>query len=72
MTDAPAHRDRVGAADLEYDLAHDGVTGVVPSQGAPPSPDRPGTLVSNETPDVGSDYGYDLAHDIPKPGASQR
>jgi hypothetical protein len=66
MADRPAEPDRTGAADLEYDLAHDAATDAVPGQRRAMHLDRPSTVVATETSDTASDYGYDLAHDIPK------
>lgn len=51
-------------SDLEYDLAHEAVpaTGdTTPAASRKPEP----TYVTTET-DYDGDYGYDLAHDIPK------
>lgn len=49
-------------SDLEYDLAHEWA--------ADPhaSTSRPGVIVqvSTETDDPGGDYGYDMAHDVPR------
>ena len=57
--------DVVGAqpdTDLEYDLAHEWA--------ADPQAARshPGVIVqvSTETDDQGGDYGYDMAHDVPR------
>ncbi|HEU5271012.1 MAG TPA: hypothetical protein VFU36_13895 [Jatrophihabitans sp.] len=52
-------------SDLEYDLAHEAVTstgGALPDAARKPEP----TYVATES-DYDGDYGYDLAHDIPKP-----
>jgi hypothetical protein len=62
-SDQPDPQD---CSDLEYDLAHEapGTAG-----GADPAATRPPerTYVATETADYdGGDYGYDLAHDIPK------
>ena len=58
--------DVVGArpdSDLEYDLAHEWAA-------ADPHTARshPGVIVqvSTETDDQGGDYGYDMAHDVPR------
>ena len=49
-------------SDLEYDLAHEWA--------ADPhaAPWRPGSMVQvfTETDDPGGDYGYDMAHDVPR------
>jgi hypothetical protein len=66
VTERSASSNQVGAADLEYDLAHDAGTAAVPGQRHTDHPERPSTLVSTETSDSASDYSYDLAHDIPK------
>ena len=49
-------------SDLEYDLAHEWVAG--PHAAASP----PAVLVQvvTETDDRGGDYGYDMAHDVPR------
>jgi hypothetical protein len=70
MSTGPAH-DRVGPADLEYDLAHEAATAPlgVPLQRRPTSRGGPGSrtpTASTPTPDAASDYGYDLAHDVPE------
>ena len=58
--------DVVGArpdTDLEYDLAHEWAA----DQQAARS--HPGVIivqVSTETDDQGGDYGYDMAHDVPR------
>ena len=48
--------------DLEYDLAHEWA--------ADPQAARshPGVIVQvcTETDDLGGDYGYDMAHDVPR------
>jgi hypothetical protein len=64
--DRPDQPPAEDCSDLEYDLAHEAVEA---SAGEPPAR-RPtaSTYVVTET--VGydeGDYGYDLAHDIPKP-----
>ncbi len=51
-------------SDLEYDLAHEATTAAGSSQ--PTRPARP-TYVATQTADYDGDYGYDLAHDVPKP-----
>ena len=66
MTERSASSNQVGAADLEYDLAHDAGTAAIPGQRHADHPERAGTLVSTQTADYASDYSYDLAHDIPK------
>jgi len=66
VTEGLAPPDRVGAADLEYDLAHDAATDAGPNQRHPVHPEHPSTVVATESPDTAGDYGYDLAHDIPK------
>lgn len=48
-------------SDLEYDLAHE-VAGATTAAEAPPSPH---IQVATQT-DYDGDYGYDLAHDVPK------
>jgi hypothetical protein len=58
--------DRAGAADLEYDLAHEAGDHAVPSQRRAAAPEHPPAVVATETSDTSGDYGYDLAHDIPK------
>ncbi|MDQ1601881.1 MAG: hypothetical protein QOD68_3355 [Actinomycetota bacterium] len=56
--------DVVGAqtdTDLEYDLAHEWAAD--PHAARP----HPGMVqVSTETDDRGGDYGYDMAHDVPR------
>ena len=58
--------DVVGAqpdnTDLEYDLAHEWAA----DPHAPAS--HPGAIVQvcTETDDRGGDYGYDMAHDVPR------
>jgi hypothetical protein len=49
-------------SDLEYDLAHEWAA----DPHAPTS--RPGVIVqvATETDDWGGDYGYDMAHDVPR------
>jgi hypothetical protein len=49
--------------DLEYDLAHEWVA--TPHHGPVPRPGGP-VQVATETNDRGSDYGYDMAHDVPR------
>jgi hypothetical protein len=53
-------------SDLEYDLAHEAVDAATD---APSAIRRPAasTYVVTETDGYDGDYGYDLAHDIPKP-----
>jgi hypothetical protein len=52
-------------SDLEYDLAHEAVpTAADADQGNAPTRAEP-TYVATES-DYDGDYGYDLAHDIPK------
>jgi hypothetical protein len=68
MTDQPTRHDSSEPVeDLEYDLAHEsqGSQG----KGSAPSPhlETTGSLVGTETPQADGDYGYDLAHDLPKP-----
>lgn len=48
--------------DLEYDLAHEWAAD--PHTAA----SRPGVVVQvfTETDDTGGDYGYDMAHDVPR------
>ncbi len=57
--DVPAPRP---ADDLEYDLAHEWA-----GRHLDPGAARPAgsVYVATETPDQGSDYSYDLAHDVP-------
>jgi len=67
MTDPNRHAQPAPeeCSDLEYDLAHEAVTatgGSIPTTTRPPEP----TYVATES-DYDGDYGYDLAHDIPKP-----
>jgi hypothetical protein len=57
--------DVVGAqpdTDLEYDLAHEWTADPHAAMS------RPGAMVqvSTETDDRGGDYGYDMAHDVPR------
>jgi hypothetical protein len=59
------------APDLEYDLAHE--AGIAASGDAPPphpSPAGPekdaAVYVATETKGYDGDYGYDLAHDVPR------
>jgi hypothetical protein len=57
--------DVVGAqpdTDLEYDLAHEWAADPHGTRS------RPGVTVqvSTETDDRGGDYGYDMAHDVPR------
>jgi hypothetical protein len=66
MTDGPDQPDRAAAADLEYDLAHDTATAADPGQRRAGHPDHEAALVATETSDTAGDYGYVLAHDIPK------
>jgi hypothetical protein len=68
MGDQPTRPDiSEPAEDLEYDLAHESRG----RQGERSAPSRhqeaTGALVATETPDSDGDYGYDLAHDLPKP-----
>jgi hypothetical protein len=51
-----------GTTDLEYDLAHEWAADPHAARS------RPGTVVQvvTETDDRGGDYGYDLAHDVPR------
>ncbi|HEY6797396.1 MAG TPA: hypothetical protein VI248_22200 [Kineosporiaceae bacterium] len=53
------------APDLEYDLAHEASH----QHGCLPAAPDPAAMVQvcNETSDYEGDYGYDLAHDIPRP-----
>ena len=50
-------------ADLEYDLAHETVDLRCAGPGCPPELMR----APERTDDYDGDYGYDLAHDIPRP-----
>jgi hypothetical protein len=50
-------------ADLEYDLAHEWTAG--PEGGAANVQPSPSVYVATETADLGGDYGYDMAHDVP-------
>ena len=65
-TDTGQHDDdAVQGPDLEYDLAHESQ----PLQGAGPAgDDRPPApvYVVTETEGYDGDYGYDLAHDVPR------
>ena len=55
------------ASDLEYDLAHESA-----AEGGADRParagrqDHPEVYVATETAGFDGDYGYDLAHDVPK------
>ncbi len=49
--------------DLEYDLAHEAGEARPLEQQQPAQP----TYVATET-DYDGDYGYDLAHDVPRSG----
>ena len=50
--------------DLEYDLAHEAADQRSNSHES----DRPADLVQvTRTDDYDGDYGYDLAHDVPRP-----
>jgi hypothetical protein len=63
--DRPDQPPAEDCSDLEYDLAHEAVnasTAVPPARRPTPS-----TYVVTETDGYDGDYGYDLAHDIPKP-----
>jgi hypothetical protein len=52
--------------DLEYDLAHEGdAAGRASSPGPDPATEQH-VQVATETPGFDSDYGYDLAHDVPR------
>jgi hypothetical protein len=64
--DRPAQPPDEDCSDLEYDLAHEVLE---TSTGPPPATGRPttATYVVTETDGYDGDYGYDLAHDIPKP-----
>lgn len=68
MTD-PNQLDQPGpeeCSDLEYDLAHEAATAAGSSKPATTRPAKP-SYVATETADYDGDYGYDLAHDVPKP-----
>jgi hypothetical protein len=68
MTD-PDRLDQPGpddCSDLEYDLAHEALPETDSARSGTAKPSRP-TYVATETDYEGGDYGYDLAHDIPKP-----
>jgi hypothetical protein len=64
--DRPDPPPAEGCSDLEYDLAHEALDA---SAGGLPAGRRPtpSTYVVTETDGYDGDYGYDLAHDIPKP-----
>jgi len=52
--------------DLEYDLAHEAGT-AAGGGGTPPTGQRKDPMVvPTETTGYDGDYGYDLAHDIPR------
>lgn len=53
-------------ADLEYDLAHEQVTGAGgATDAAPAEPETETVYVATETSGYDGDYEYDLAHDVP-------
>jgi hypothetical protein len=62
--DRPDQPPAEDCSDLEYDLAHEAVDA---SAAAPARRPTPSTYVVTETDGYDGDYGYDLAHDIPKP-----
>jgi hypothetical protein len=68
MTD-PDRLDQPGpedCSDLEYDLAHEAASTTGGAGAAPVKPPE-STYVATETTGYDDgDYGYDLAHDIPK------
>jgi hypothetical protein len=67
VTENPDARGGGPAPDLEYDLAHE--AGVADRAGANPPAGRqhpPIVYVATETTGYDGDYGYDLAHDVPR------
>jgi hypothetical protein len=53
-------------ADLEYDLAHEQVTGAGgATDAARRQPEKDSVYVATETSGYDGDYEYDLAHDVP-------
>jgi hypothetical protein len=67
MSDKPEASDSA-TGDLEYDLAHENIP---PGQdaGAEQAHDRAVTepvRVATQTPDFDSDFGYDMAHELPR------
>ncbi|MFL6162852.1 MAG: hypothetical protein ACJ74U_11565 [Jatrophihabitantaceae bacterium] len=62
---SPSLTDQAECSDLEYDLAHEAV--IMPGNSSPGTVKPAPTYVATETADYDGDYGYDLAHDIPKP-----
>jgi hypothetical protein len=65
VTDDTVPQLGIGAADLEYDLAHE-TQATGPAAAPSQLHEQAGALVETETSDSASDYSYDLAHDIPR------
>lgn len=64
--DQPGQPSAEDCSDLEYDLAHEAVDAATgPAERIAAPAER--TYVVTETDGYDGDYGYDLAHDIPKP-----
>jgi hypothetical protein len=59
------------APDLEYDLAHESPLAgeQAAAQTGADQADGPSVYVATQTDDYDGDYGYDLAHDVPRGGA---
>lgn len=54
-------------SDLEYDLAHEVADHAGPDATTPAGQQgNPEVYVATETEGFDGDYGYDLAHDVPK------
>ncbi len=55
------------ASDLEYDLAHESAAeGGTGDQSRAGKQNHPQVYVATQTAGFEGDYGYDLAHDVPK------
>jgi hypothetical protein len=49
--------------DLEYDLAHEWIAGPLHPR---PARETPSVYVATQAADRDGDYGYDMAHDVPR------
>jgi hypothetical protein len=61
--------DEESAPDLEYDLAHESSLAGEHASVADPA-NGPSVYVATQTDDYDGDYGYDLAHDVPRGSAA--
>ena len=60
---AEVDADTEPQVDLEYDLAHEWIVGPLHPR---PARETPSVYVATQAADRDGDYGYDMAHDVPR------